>query len=70
MAVGALSMIAHWTSPNPGLCALQFATILGCGIGGGLVIAYGPVRTLAWVLGVNRRGATWKDLAKSLFLKC
>ena len=29
----------------------------------GLVVAYGPVHTLAWVLGMNRRDATWKDFA-------
>ena len=62
VALGSLFMIASWTSPHPGLCALQFASILGCGIGGGLVVAYGPVRALAWVVGVNRYDATWKDL--------
>jgi hypothetical protein len=68
VALGLLSMIAGWTSPRPGLCALQFASFLGCGIGGGLVVAYGPAHTLAWIFGVifgaNRDDATWKDLAR------
>ena len=34
----------------------------------GLVVAYGPVHTLAWALGMNHRGATWKDLAKRVAL--
>ena len=65
-ALGELLMIAHWASPHPGLCALQFASILGGGIGGGLVIAYGPIRALARVLGVNRRDATWKVPVKRI----
>ena len=64
VALASLLTIAHWASPTFGLCAFQFAAIFGCGIGGGIVVAYGPVRTLGWVLGVNRCDATWKDLAK------
>jgi hypothetical protein len=50
VVLGALSLIG-WTSPYPGICALQFATIVGCGIGGGLVVAYVPIRSLQWLFG-------------------
>lgn len=62
--VGSLLMILGWTSAQPELCAFQFAAILGCGIGGGLILAYGPVRTIAWVLGTNRCDAPRKEIAK------
>ncbi len=62
--VGSLLMIQGWTSPQPGLCALQFAAVLGGGIGSGLILAYGPVRTIAWVFGTNRCDASRKDIAK------
>ena len=66
--LGLLFMIAGWTSPRPGFCALQFASIVGCGIGAGLVVAFGPVRTIRWALGVHRADATGKDLAKRVAL--
>jgi hypothetical protein len=58
LALGALLLIAGWASPRPGICALQIASILGFGIGGGLVVGYGPARSLAWLLGVWHRDAT------------
>jgi hypothetical protein len=67
-ALGLLSMIVNWTSPQPGSCALQFASMVGCGIGAGLVVAFGPVRTIRWALGVHRADATGKDLAKRVAL--
>lgn len=68
VAFGALSLMAGWTSPYPGICTVQFATILGCGLGGGLVFAYGPRHSLAWLFGVGHRDATWKDFAKRVGL--
>jgi hypothetical protein len=68
IALGSLLMIASWTSPRPVLCVFQFAALLGGGIGGGLVVAYGPIRALTWIFGVNRNDATWKDLAKTTAL--
>jgi hypothetical protein len=62
-------MLGHWTSAHPILCALEFVAILACGIGGGLVTAYGPVHSLAWIFGVHRHDATFMDLLKrSAFL--
>ena len=49
-AAGLLLIIARWTPSTPGLCAVQFATVLGCGIGGGLVIAYVPKTKVIGVL--------------------
>ena len=66
VGLASLLMIVHWTSPHPRLCAIQVAVMLGCGIGGGIVVAYGPIRTLRWALGLNRCDATWKDPAKRL----
>jgi len=65
LALGVLLQMAGWTSAYPGICALQFASILGCGIGGGLVVAYGPARSLAWLLRVWRHDAA--KLVAALF---
>ena len=39
-AFGLVLILAGWTSPHLGLCALQFILILCCGIGGGLLAVY------------------------------
>ena len=47
---------------------MQLALILGCGIGGGLVVAFGPVRSLAWLFNVHRPNATWGDFVRRVAL--
>ena len=61
-ALGLLLMIAGHTLPNPVLCVSQFVSIIGCGIVGGLVIAFGPRRPLAKAFGLTGRGAAAADL--------
>lgn len=62
--MAALSVIAGWTSPYPGTCAVQCASTVAGGLLAGLAIAHGPIRSLAWLFGVARPEATWQDFAR------
>lgn len=67
VVLGLLRMIAGLTSRHPSFCALQVALIVAVGFCGGLIVGYGPRRTLARVLGM-RPGATLVDLGRRLAL--
>jgi hypothetical protein len=56
IAAVAFLMMANMTSPHPVFCAIQFATILCCGIGVGMIVACGPIRTTKWALNANSGG--------------
>ena len=62
--LGSLAIVAGWTSPNPSVCFLQFIAILGCGMAGGLIVANGPVQSVAWVLGASHPNAAGEDVAR------
>jgi hypothetical protein len=62
VAAGSLLMIAGWASPNPAICVLQFVSTMGCGIGAGLLTAYGPGRALEKTWEFIRGGATAGDI--------
>jgi hypothetical protein len=56
VVLGSLLVVAGRTSTNPGLCALQFEFIVGCGIAGGAFVAYGPERARTKTSDVSDRG--------------
>jgi hypothetical protein len=60
--LGSLLLVATWTSPDWAAYVLLGVLIMGCGISGGLVIAYGPKSILAMAARVIRRGPSTDDL--------
>ncbi len=60
--LGSLLLVAGWTSPNWAAYTFLGVSILICGIGGGLLVAYGPKSVLPRAASLSPRRLTLDNL--------